>query len=231
VALGLGGQFWHGDQEAAWREQLAPSGLTVEALRAAPGGLDVPLATRHRKYGQTGFATPTRKAEIHVEAFLDHGQPALPEFEEPLMGPAARPDLAAAFPLVLTSAKHTLFCESQHRNLPSLRRQAREPELDLHPDAAAARGIAARDWVEIVTPLGRVRARAALNPALDPRVAIGQHGWWQGCEALGLPPTDPFAEGGTNLNLVIAGGLMDPVSGTQPLKSWLCEVRRAEPSA
>lgn len=226
VALGLGEAFWQGDQEAAWRHQLAPSGLTLEALRAAPGGLDVPLTTRHRKYEQSGFATPTRKAQIHCEEFLDHGQAPLPEFEEPLMGPAARPDLAASFPLVLTSAKHTLFCQSQHRSLPSLRRQAREPEIDLHPEAAAARGIAAGDPVEIATPLGRVRARAALNPALDPRVAVGQHGWWQGCEALGLADEDPFAEGGTNLNLVIGAGPLDPVSGTQPLKSWLCEIRR-----
>ncbi|MGG5817218.1 molybdopterin-containing oxidoreductase family protein [Falsiroseomonas sp. HW251] len=226
VALGLGEQFWQGDQQAAWREQLAPSGLTLEALRDAPGGLDVPLTTRYRKYEQSGFATPTRKAQIHCEAFLDHGQASLPAFEEPLMGPAARPDLAADFPLVLTSAKHTLFCESQHRNLPSLRRQAREPELDLHPEAAKARGIAAGDWVEIATPLGRVCARAALNASLDPRVAVGQHGWWQGCEALGLAGEDPFAEGGTNLNLVLGGDLVDPISGTQPLKSWLCEVRR-----
>ena len=50
VALGLGADFRDGDLEAAWRGQLAPTGLTLEALRAAPGGLDLPLATRHRKY-------------------------------------------------------------------------------------------------------------------------------------------------------------------------------------
>jgi len=230
VALGLGGDFHDGDLEAAWRHQIAPTGLTLEALRATPGGIDVPLATQHRKYEQSGFATPTRKAEIYSETFLAQGQAPLPDFVEPLLGPASRPDLAADFPLVLTSAKHTLFCESQHRNLPSLRRQARDPELELHPDTAAARGIAAGDWVEIATPRGRVRARAALNARLDPRLAIGQHGWWQGCEALGLPAQDPFAESGTNLNLVLSGELVDPVSGTQPLKSSLCEIRRLDPA-
>jgi hypothetical protein len=36
----------------------------------------------------------------------------------------SRPDLAARFPLILTCAKDTHFCETQHRNVPSLRRRA-----------------------------------------------------------------------------------------------------------
>jgi anaerobic selenocysteine-containing dehydrogenase len=34
VRLGLGEHFWNGDVEAAYRHQLAPSGLSLEALRA-----------------------------------------------------------------------------------------------------------------------------------------------------------------------------------------------------
>ena len=55
----------------------------------------------------------------------------------------SRPDLAERYPLILTCAKNTLFCESQHRALPSLRRQAMDPEVELHPAAAAERGIRA----------------------------------------------------------------------------------------
>src|SRR4029453_16164336 len=47
--LGLAAQFWHGDIEAAYRHQLAPTGVTLEQLRAAPGGVQVPLQTRHAK--------------------------------------------------------------------------------------------------------------------------------------------------------------------------------------
>lgn len=243
--LGLGAAFWHGDVEAAWRHQLGPTGLTLEALRAVPGGIDVPLRTRYRKYAATdaaglaaGFATPTRKVELYVEAFLAHRQGPLPDFAEPASGPVARPDLAASFPLVLTSAKHTLYCNSQHRNLPSLRRRAPDPEIELHPHAAQARGIAAGDWVEISTPFGSARARAALNASLAPRVACAQHGWWQACGVVGARGHDPFSAVGANLNLVIASDDVDPVSGTQPLKSCLCEVRpvggaraEAQPSA
>jgi anaerobic selenocysteine-containing dehydrogenase len=48
--LGLAEQLWNGDIDAAYRHQLAPTGVTLEQLRAAPGGLRVPLQTRHAKH-------------------------------------------------------------------------------------------------------------------------------------------------------------------------------------
>ena len=231
--LGLGEFFWEGDIEAAYRHQLGPSGLTMEALRAAPGGVRVPLKTSYSKHAAVddkgiarGFGTPSRKVELYSETFLQHGYAPLPEYQEPMIGPRARPDLAASFPLILTSVKHTLFCESQHRALPSLRKHARHPQVELHPETAAARGIAAGDWVAIETPEGSVRARARFNASLDPRVVCGQHGWWQACKELGEPGYDPFSAEGANLNLVISGEARDPISGTPPHRAYLCEVRR-----
>ena len=46
-----------------------------------------------------------------------------------------------------------------------------------------------------------MRARARLNDGLDPRVVIGEHGWWQACAAIGAPGYDPFGPEGANLNL------------------------------
>src|SRR3954451_14196342 len=65
--LGLGEHFWDGDLDAAFRHQLAPSGITLEQLRATPEGVSLPLTTRHRKYAEAddgvphGFATPSRR--------------------------------------------------------------------------------------------------------------------------------------------------------------------------
>jgi len=151
----------------------------------------------------------------------------LPEFVEPQIGPVTRPDLAARFPLVLTNAKSALFCQTQHRVLPSLRKRALHPEVDLHPDAARARGIANGDWVSIETPDGRMRARARLNDSLDPRVVVGEHGWWQACMEIGAPGYDPFGPDGANFNMLIGTATLDPVSGTEPLRSYLCEIRPA----
>lgn len=122
--LGLSADFWQGDIEAAYRHQLAPTGVSVETLRANPGGVRVPLLTRHEKYAATladgtsrGFATPSRKVEIYSQTFLEHDYAPLPEFVEPPLSPVSRPDLASSFPLVLTCAKPSLFCQSQHRAL------------------------------------------------------------------------------------------------------------------
>ena len=230
--LGLAAEFWNGDTEAAYRHQLAPSGVTLEAVRAQAGGVRVPLQVRYGKHAELdtsghprGFATPSRRIEIYSQTFLEHGYAPLPDFAEPAIGPVRQRDLVARFPLVLTCAKPTLFCQSQHRALPSLRRRALDPEVTLHPEAARARGISQGTWVAIETPEGSVRARAHLDADLDPRVAVGEHGWWQGCPELGAPGYDPFKKEGANFNLLIGNDTRDPISGTASLRAYLCEIR------
>jgi anaerobic selenocysteine-containing dehydrogenase len=215
------------------QHQLAPSGVTLQRLRAEPAGVAVPLETRHRKYAAAGddgipvgFATPTGLIELYVEGFLDVGLPPVPKFTEPALSPRSRPDLADEFPLVLTCAKALQFCETQHRQVASLRRHAPDPLAELHPDTAAARGISAGDWVEIRTPKGGVRARAAFNDTLAVDVVSGQHGWFEPCEELDLPGFPPFGPGSANLNLVLSQTPSDPISGSSPLRAQVCEVTR-----
>ena len=232
--LGLGTYFWDGDIEAAYRYQLGPSGVSLDALRGQPGGVRMPQPSSYRKFAERvdgvprGFNTPTRKIELYSQTMLEHGYPPLPEYEEPLVGPARRPDLVGRFPLILTCAKNSLFCETQHRGLPSLRRQAMDPEVELHPQAAAERGIHPGDWVYLETPEGRVRARARLNETLKPDVVCGQHGWWQACPEVGAPGYDPFSSEGANFNLLIGNDAIDPVSGSVPHRAYLCQIHRAE---
>jgi anaerobic selenocysteine-containing dehydrogenase len=229
--LGLSEAFFGGDIDAAWRHQLAPSGITLEQLRAEPGGVRVPLTPQYRKFADRddagtprGFRTPTRKVELFSETFAVHGYPPLPTFVEPAVSPRSRPDLAERFPLILTCAKSLRFCETQHRNVAALRGPHPEPEVEIHPDAAAARGIAAGDWVSIETPSGAVRARAKLNHNIAPGVVCGQHGWWQACPELGLPGYPPYGPDSANLNLVLAQTPSDPISGSSPLRASLCQV-------
>jgi anaerobic selenocysteine-containing dehydrogenase len=222
--LGLGARFWDGDIEAAFRHQLAPSGITLEDLRAHPEGVRVPLATRYRKYVERGFATPSGKVELYSTLLASHGYSPLPDFVEPLTSPRSRPDLAERYPLVLSCAKSLFFCETQHRQVAALRKSAPEPQLDLHPTAAAARDIAAGDWVSLETPQGTIRARARLNPSLDPQVVFAQHGWWDACDQLGLPGYPPYGPDSANLNLVLRQTPSDPVSGSSPLRAAVCQV-------
>jgi anaerobic selenocysteine-containing dehydrogenase len=224
MRLGLGAAFWNGDIDAAFRYQLEPSGITLEELRAHPEGVRVPLTTRYRKYTETGFATPSGKVELYSATLAAHGYAPLPAFEEPLTSPRSRTDLADRYPPVLSCAKSLFFCETQHRQVASLRKSARDPQVEMHPSTAAARGIAAGDWISLETPHGSIRARAKFNPSLDPQVVFGQHGWWEACDELGLPGYRPYGPDSANLNLVLRQTPSDPISGSSPLRASVCDV-------
>ncbi len=230
--LGLAEQFWNGDVDAAYREQLAPSGISLKQLRTRPEGLRKPLTTVHLKYqaqdergNARGFPTPTRRIEFWSETFADHGYSALPDIAEPSLRGVSCAEPANRLPLVLTCAKPSLFCQSQHRSLPSLRRRAPYAEIELHPATAATRKVREGDWVEVRTSIGTMRAKARFNPTLDHRVVVGEHGWWQGCEELGLTASDPTDPKGSNFNLTVDAAMRDPVSGTPSHRFNFCEIR------
>jgi len=205
--LGLGRQFFDGDSDRGLAHQLAPTGVSLEALRATPGGLRLQGEPAYRRYRTQGFATPTRRLELYSEALLAIGQAPLPD-------PAPAP-LPAGFDLTLTCAKGVAFCHSQHRHIPALRRLQPEPQVEIHPATAAAAGIAAGDRVRVETPTGSFRAAAKLTPGLHPRTLCGQHGWWE-------------AAGAANMNLAIALERADPISGALPLRSTPCRIRRLD---
>lgn len=230
--LGLGDRFWNGNPDDAYAEILEPTGLTVEQLRAAPRGVTLPRETRYRKFAgdgsgpAPGFATPSKRVEFYSETLLQHGYDPLPDFVEPAMGPGSRPEFVKDFPLVLTDTKSNHYIHSQYRHVAKLRRHEKEPLVEVHPDTAAARGIAEGDWIKLSTPSASVRAKAKFSPSLDPRVVRATVGWWQGCEALGLPGYDAASDVGANLNRLIASGAVDPIGGCEPHKSYLCQVTR-----
>jgi len=227
--LGLGHLFWNGNIDAAYRHMLAPSGLSLDDLRQRPEGIQIALATRYWKYALPGpaggFRTPTRKIEVYSEQFLDHGHDPLPEYREAALPPDER-DARDPFPLVLTCAKTPLYCHSQHRSLARLRKRLADPAIEMHPDAAARRGIGEGDWVSVATAAGETRARARLQPALDPRVVVGQHGWWQACADLDLAEYPVDGPGNANFNAVISDRVSDPISGSAPHRAQRCEIRR-----
>lgn len=225
--LGLGAQFFDGDQEAGLRHRLAPSGLTPEALRAKPQGIRIAVSPSERTYAQRGesataFATETGRVEIYSELLLRHGYDPLPDF-----APSVPDDDPAGYPLLLTCAKLPQFCHSQHRGIARLRRVQPEPRLDLHPRTAERFGIAEADWVRVRTPDGAFEARARLSEGQREDTVCGQFGWWQGCEALGLPGSAPDREPTVNFNLAMDGRRADPISGAPPLRSSRCRVEPA----
>lgn len=226
LALGIGEAFWNGDVRASFREQLAPLGVTLEALESAPGGIDVPLQHAWRKYADRsadgkvrGFATPSRRIEIYSLAFLRHGYDPLP---------AVRPEHVAGadYPLRLTSYKLAEYCHSSGRGLPSLRRRAPRPFVEVHPRTADELRLRDGAQVRLITPDGEIRLEVRVSDAVAPGVVAGQTGWWEPCEELGLPGYDPFSVTGASFNLLISNAHADPISGSVPHKSYPCKLVR-----
>jgi len=234
--LGFGDQFWNGDIEASFNEMLAPVEVTVADLEASPIGLRIPMTTQYKKYDQlneetgrpTGFNTPTRRMTVYSETFKQHGYDPLPIFNEPMVSPYSQPEMAKDYPLILINAKTLHFTHGQHRNVPDLRKHHPHPNAQLHPETAAARGLAEGDWMYVETARGRVKVQANLTDTIDPRVVCLQHGWWQACEELGLPGYDPFSDEGANDSRLFDSEYMDPISGSLPLRAYLCQVREAQ---
>jgi anaerobic selenocysteine-containing dehydrogenase len=221
--LGFGHLFWDGDIDAGHNYILAPLHLTLDDLRAQPGGISIPGEPQYFQYRRNGFKTHTGKLEIFSEVFRDAGEAPLPVFVEPAMSPYRTG--SEEYPLVLTSAKVVHYCHSQHRSIPSLRRRAANPEVSLHPETAGERGIKEGDWVEIRTSKAKVHMQAKFDAALHRRVVSAQYGWWQSNESLGLSGFDAFTDAGANYNRLIADDSADPISGSTGLRSSLCDVR------
>jgi anaerobic selenocysteine-containing dehydrogenase len=63
-------------------------------------------------------------------------------------------------------------------NVASLRSQAGEPSVELHPDDAAARGIRPGQWVRVFNGRGAFRARAVVGATVKPGVVAAPGIWW-----------------------------------------------------
>ena len=137
---------------------------------------------------------------IYNTSFEEAGFNPMPEWRELPEGPTATPELLDEYPL-LFSDFHTskVYNASWLRNVPYLREIMPYPTLEIHPDTAKAREIATGDWVTIESPHGSLKMKAELNPGIRPDTVMALHGWWQGCEELGLPGF-PLRDGGANTN-------------------------------
>ncbi len=243
--LGMSEQFFGLSADAGHDALLAPAGLTVAQLRAAPGGVEmageVPLMAYAQEIdgdhggdstGRTaGFATPSRRVEIYSETLLDHGIAPLPTLDE-----SDLPQAPPGYPLRLGAAKIVAYCHSQHRNLASLRRLMPDPLVEVAHETAAVRGIADGEWVRIRTAVGSVVARAKFSRDLAPGTVCAQHGWWvEGPAGSPYGRTAAQTVGATagavaplaaNLNQAIDTSRADPVSGSIPLRASWCELER-----
>jgi anaerobic selenocysteine-containing dehydrogenase len=223
--LGYGELFPQTERELVERG-LAGTSITYDQLAASPDGvaLHVP-ERRYRKWetgelradGAPGFNTPTGRFEIASEWFRAHGYEPLPAYTEPREGPLASPEVARSFPLVFNSGARTRSdFRSQHHNIGTLVDMQPAPLVHLHPDDAAARGIADGDEVDVLTPRGRVPFVARVSEDIVRGAVEANMG--------GGGPLGPAAWQAANVNELTDPDNVDPISGFPVYKALLCEV-------
>jgi anaerobic selenocysteine-containing dehydrogenase len=240
VRMGYGEDFWHGNIEKCMNYQLEDFGMTMDELRQHPHGITYePKPIIYEKYNKI-FGTPSPrlsmspylpqgKVAIYNTTFEENGFNPLPEWVEPPESPTGTPELLKKYPLVFFDT-HTseVYNHGWLRNVPYLREIQPEPWVHIHPDTAKARGIEDGDWVIVESPHGWIKVKALYFPGIRPDTIMGLHGWWQGCDELGLPGY-PLLDGGANVNILYntdPGKAFDPVVTAMP-KQTLVQVRKA----
>ena len=154
---------------------------------ATLAGPDAPFAEGH-------FPTPSGRCEFFSARLVAQGLDGLPDHvpNHELQGTSAR------YPLAMISPPARNFLNSSFVNVKSLRTIEGRPLLEMHPDDAAARGIADGSTVRVFNDRGSYECHAEVSTRARPGVVNGLGIWWR---KLGL--------NGTNVNEVTSQALTD----------------------
>jgi anaerobic selenocysteine-containing dehydrogenase len=115
-------------------------------------------------HAQGGFGTPNGRARLHA----DYVPPA----------EVANAALAERFPLAMITPKTHLFLNSTFANQERQHSAQPAPEVVLHPDDAAARGIADGARVRVYNDRGAFTCGARVSDDARPGVLVAPMGWW-----------------------------------------------------
>jgi anaerobic selenocysteine-containing dehydrogenase len=194
-----------------------PLGVVVEGVPMKYRKYELGLL---REDGKQGFETPSGKFEIASTVLEENGYDPLPVYIEPKEGPITTPELYKRYPLIFNSgARLPYFFRSQHINTPQLLRFQPKPQVVMHPDDAASRGIEDGDEVYVSTARGRIKLWAKVTPEILKGVVEVNAG--------GGGLTQPKEWREANVNLLTDPDNRDPITGFPVYKALLCQVEKA----
>lgn len=217
VMMGYEEDFWGGEMDNCLREQLEPSGISLEELRESPRGIFVertePLPPKeYRRYAQLFANLPHGKVQCYNEVIggkLDADEkntlPYLPEYKGPPEGISQTPELVEEYPLIMSDVHaYRLDQHSSYTGLPYLRELQPYPWVKINPATAQKYGIGNGDWIKVESPHGWVKMVAEYFEGIAPDVLMSKRGWWQKCDELGLPGHS-YLNGGSEVNVLYNG--------------------------
>ena len=131
------------------------------------------LALPEAPFADGGFPTPDGRARALAPGL------GLPDHVPNHECAESAPALAARYPLALISPPARNFLNSTFVNVDSLRRGEPEPRLEIHPDDAEARGIAAGMALRVWNDRGEWHCRADVGTRARPGVVNAVGLWWR----------------------------------------------------
>lgn len=181
------------DSDERLAEQLLASdhpwmaGVTLDRLREE-GFVRMAVPDPFVPYAG-GFPTPSGRLEFRSARAAGAGADPLAGYVPPFE--VADPERARRYPLALVSAASHEFLNTQFANNPELRRRAGDPAVRVHPDDAAARGLADGQRVRVGNDRGSFEAVLRVSDQVRPGVVATSKGHW------------PKFAGGSNANAVV----------------------------
>jgi anaerobic selenocysteine-containing dehydrogenase len=152
-------------------------GITFDGL-LEHGWMRLNVPTPYLPFADGQFTTPSGKCELYSERMAELGFDPLPTYIPPYESVERDPGLVARYPLTLISSPAHTFLNSTFVNVTSLRRQAKEPEVLLHPADAERRAISAGAMVTVRNDRGAFLARARVEPSIREGVVWAPSIWW-----------------------------------------------------
>ncbi|MER6127014.1 molybdopterin oxidoreductase family protein [Streptomyces sp. NPDC001795] len=177
-----------------------PDGLTLEKLLAHPHGIDLgPLEPRLPR----PLKTRSGKVEMLPGPIADD----LPRLRQALSERAEG--------LVLVGRRHLRSNNSWLHNVPALTGGSNRCTLHIHPDDAERLGLADGEAVRVKGAGGAVTAPVEVTDGIRRGVVSLPHGW--GHDRPGTRMSHAALDPGVNVNQLLDGSLLDPLSGNAVL--------------
>ncbi|MER5577919.1 molybdopterin oxidoreductase family protein [Streptomyces massasporeus] len=186
---------------------VRPDGLSLEKLLAHPHGIDLgPLEPR--------LPQPLKTRSGRVELLPGPIADDLPRLRAAL---AERPE-----GLVLVGRRHLRSNNSWMHNVPALTGGSNRCTLQIHPEDAERLGVQNAEPVRVKGAGGEVTVTAEVTDAVRRGVVSMPHGW--GHDRPGTRLSHASTDPGVNVNQLLDGRLLDPLSGNAVLNGVPVEV-------
>jgi anaerobic selenocysteine-containing dehydrogenase len=193
-------------------------GITFERLERE-GSVRLSVPEPWAPFAEGSFPTPSGKCELLSERLASEGLDPVAGYVAPRESRESAPELARRFPLAFISPPAHHFLNSTFSSQPAFVRREGEASVTIHPEDAAARGIAEGRMVRVWNDRGAFLARARVSDAARRGLVVGLSIWWA-----------KMCPGGRNANAVTSQELTD-MGGGATFYDVLVEVEPAEPAA